>query len=156
MLEEFQPDAKGKPVWTGLISREWLEYLTRIANRSDSTAQLLTHIGVVQQAAAIPATPVPLGDLAPGLYEVRYYARITQAATTSSSLTVTISWTDGGIACSLAGAALTANSVSTVQTNTYLVRIDQATPVSYAAAYASVGAVPMQYALDVVISQVDV
>lgn len=106
------------------------------------------------QDAAITATAVATPTLAAGLYRVAYAVRVTQAATTSSTVTVTVEWTDGGIAMSQSGAAVTGNTTATQQNGTLLVRIDAGTTIRYSTAYSSVGATSMQYALDVVAEKV--
>ena len=85
------------------------------------------------------------------MYRVTYTARVTTPATTSSSLTITISWTAGGVTQSIVGAAMTGNTTATLQTATMAPKIDQATPISYATTYVSVGATPMAYELDVIL-----
>ena len=63
--------------------------------------------------------------------------------------------TDRGTSRQLAGVPLTANNLQAVQTNTYLLRIDNSTPITYAVAYSSTGATPkMIYSLDITLEQV--
>lgn len=129
----------------------WVGFFQALVDALNGTASREATVAKTAQSAAIAATSVTSGTLAPGLYRVSYYARITQAATTSSSLTVTLAWTDGGVACSESGAAMTGNTTSTQQTGSRVIRVDSATQVTYATAYASSGATPMQYALSVVL-----
>jgi hypothetical protein len=50
---------------------------------------------------------------------------------------------------------VTTNALSAAQTNTYLLRIDRATPITYAVAYTSTGGAPkMIFGLDVMLEQV--
>lgn len=125
---------------------QWLNALVRWVNR----AAVTVGVGVTAsaQSASIGATAVPTGTLEAGIYRVTYYARITRAATTSSSLTVTIGWTDG-VAQTETGAAMTGNLTTTWQRGGGLIALDAGTSVTYAAAYSSVGATAMQYALAV-------
>jgi hypothetical protein len=125
----------------------WGAWFLALHNAVDAAAQRTGHaLGLTTQAASLAATtlvPVP----ATGLYRITYYARITRAATTSSSLTVTVRWTDGGIAVARSGAAITGNTTATVQADSLLVQADQGTLLTIETTYASVGATTMQYAL---------
>lgn len=78
-----------------------------------------------------------------GVYRVTVYARVTQAATTSSSLTITIGWVESGVALTKTFAAITGNTVTTIDSQTIEIEVDKATNLTIAAAYASVGGVPM-------------
>lgn len=133
-----------------LMTALWADWILDLADRVDRTAQRIgSTVALTAQAAAIGATAIPTPVLSRGLYRLMWTARITQAATTSSSLTITLAWTDGGVACSLSGAALTANTTATVQSGEILVQADENTTLQYSTAYASVGATPMQYAVTV-------
>src|SRR5204863_5568747 len=101
------------------------------------------------QSASISTTAIPMGTIAAGLYRVQWEARITTPGTVSSSLTITISYTDDGVSCSQSGAAITGNTTSTVQSGVILVESDQTVPISYATTYASAGATAMVYKLNV-------
>jgi hypothetical protein len=134
--------------WVSTYFRQWLLALTA---RLESCAQLLKAVTLTDKSASIATTAVPLGTLAGGIYRVHWYARVTTPATTSSSLTVTISWTDDAIVCTASGAALTGNTTTTVQSGTVVLEADRSTAISYATAYASVGATAMVYKLDVTV-----
>lgn len=125
----------------------WGAWFLALHNAVDATAQRIGRaVGLSTQSASLAAAtvvPVP----ATGLYRVTYYARITRAATASSSLTVTVRWTDGGVALSLPGAALTGNTTATFQTVTFLLQADQGTNITVETAYSSTGATTMQYTL---------
>lgn len=131
------------------LRQEWVNWFQSLKDAIDAAAQKRGGVTLTAQGAAIATVAVPTPALTAGLYRVSYYARITRAGTLSSSLTVTVSWTDGGIACSQAFAALTGNTTATVQVGSVMVRADEATTIRYATAYASSGATSMQYALDV-------
>lgn len=131
------------------VTDEWLRWLTVVLTAISAAAQKVGTVGLTAQGAAIVTTAIPTPRLSAGLYRVTCYARITRAATISSSLTVTISWTDGGIACSQSFAAVAGNTTATSQSGSLLVRVDEATTISYATAYASSGATSMLYQLDV-------
>ena len=82
-----------------------------------------------------------------------WYLRITTAATTSSSVAVSFGWTDT-VSATLSGAAVTGNTVTTIQTGTGMFVVDAASPVTYTTSYSSVGATAMQYALSVTLEAV--
>lgn len=140
---------------TGRVTDPWAEWLSSLSQTVDTTPARLAEVTLTTQGAAIGTTGIPSGALAAGLYRVSWYTRITRAATTSSSLTVTIGWTESGVSLTTSGAALTGNTTGTVQSGSVLIRIDQGTPVTYATAYASSGATSMQYRLDVVLERVN-
>jgi hypothetical protein len=107
------------------------------------------------QGASIAATSLPVGSITHGVYRVSYYARITRAATTSSSLTVAVTWPDS-VTCTHTGAAITGNTTATFQEDVITMDVDSAGPIQYSTTYASVGAVSMQYKLVVTCEKVDV
>lgn len=128
-----------------IVFRQWLLSLT---GRIATAGHFSSPATVSGSSAAIGITAIGAA-VASGIYRVSFYARITRAATTSSSLTVTVSFTDGGVACTKTFTAITGNTTGTTGSETYLVRSDSGTNISYATAYASVGATTMQYDLTV-------
>lgn len=139
----------------GLVSDAWVEWFTRLNLVTNAApGRVNPASAVTAQTASIATTDISGGALGAGLYRISYYARITTAAGTSSSLTVTLGWTESGVALGLAGTAMTGNTVTTVQSGTALLMVDSATPITYATTYASVGAPAMQYRLSVVLEQV--
>lgn len=129
----------------------WIQWLLNLITVVQNMTAYLGSKSLTAQAASITATAVPVPTLSAGLHRVSYTARITRAATSSSSLTVTLGWTDGGVACSYAGAAMTGNTTATTQSASVLVNVDAATTVTYATTYASSGATTMLYALSVTV-----
>lgn len=138
---------------SNILDSVFVRWLGKLRDAANNAAQKVGTVGLTAQSAAIATTAIDTPTLKAALYRVSYYARITQAATTSSSLTVTIGWTDG-VACTQSGAALAGNTTATTQSGSFLVRTDSASSVTYAAAYASAGATAMQFALDVRIEAV--
>lgn len=130
------------------LSEDWQRWFREVKDAVDAGARGTgTPANLTAQSAAIPATTL-LAVTATGLYRVSNYLRITRAASGSSSATVTVRYTDGGVACSFAGAAVTGNTTSSVQTSVRLIRADQGTAITIEVAYASVGFPTMTYALD--------
>lgn len=138
----------------GRLTSTWVDYFGRLTQAVSANPTRLNHVRLSAQVASVAATDFSGGGLNDGLFRLTYYARITQAAGTSSSLTVTFSWTEGGVSLALAGTAMTGNLTTTVQSGSVTVRVDSASPVRYATTYASSGSPVMQYGLDVVIEEV--
>ncbi len=146
---QTSPDGKS----SGYLSSEYYQTLFAMIQRLNLSAQVVTApiVTVTGQSASIAATQIPVGALPAGTVRVSWYARVTQAATTSSSLTVTIGWTENGLPLTSDGAAMTGNTTTTVQSGSVLVQPDADSPITYATAYASVGGVVMKYALTVAV-----
>lgn len=138
------------------IGERWYRWLDLFVAR---VLQAVLSLGGVQRSglsAAIAATTLLTPELI-GVFRVTWDARITTAAAVSSSLTVTISWTDGGIACSKSFTAITGNTTATVDSGTVTIHQNPgavATAIQYATAYASVGAPAMAYQIDVIVEQI--
>jgi hypothetical protein len=139
---------------SGLLPQIWVSWLQALVQQVDAAAFRVQTVTLTAQGAAITTTSVPIASLPAGLYRITYAIRITQAATTSSSVTLTVGWPDGGVACSQAGAAITGNTTATVQSGTLLIRSDNDGPITYAVAYASVGATAAQFSLDLTVEAV--
>lgn len=139
----------------GLITRAWRLFLRQ---QNDSLSYATVNAGSVSktvQQASIGATPVPM-TVNVGFYRVSVYARRTQAATTSSDLKVDIGFTESGTSLTVTTGTDSTNTTTKVLTGSWVLRVDQTTTITYATTYASVGATPMQYRLDVVVEQVQV
>lgn len=132
----------GKPSFNFLT--RWNALTDRIEQAPYSVASPMTLTG---QNASIGATPLAQAALPAGLYRVSWYVRVTKVAVTSSSVTVTIRWTEGSQSLSLSGAALTGNLVTSVQSGMVFLLIDDGSPITYATTYASNGAGEMEYEL---------
>jgi hypothetical protein len=128
------------------LMRYWL---LSLADRINATPEILASVQASTQAASISATSFSILSVSPGLYRLSMSARISRAATTSSSLIVTFGWTSGGVSCTTASPAMTGNTTATVSSLTVLARVDEATAITYATTYASAGGTTMQYSLDV-------
>jgi hypothetical protein len=139
---------------TGLIRRTWQVWLRNLTNTVNDAPVRIQTVSLSGQAASIGTTSIPSVPLSTGLYRVTWYLRITTAAATSSSLTVSFGWTDDTVTMSLSGAAVTGNTTTTSQTGTALLAADNASPVTYATSYTSVGTPAMQYALNLILEAV--
>jgi hypothetical protein len=133
------------------VARTWLLWLQdALVTRVQAAPELRTAVTLTAQNAAIGATPIPLASVTAGRYRISFYVRITTADAVSSSLTVTLGWTDSGIACTQSGAALTGNAVTTTQSGSIVVQSDANAPLTYSVAYTSNTPGTMQYRLSVV------
>lgn len=137
------------PLWT--ITSQWGKRIQDLFARIEETPPVLANIPLVAQAASIGTTSIPIGAQAAGLFLVLWYLRITTVAGVSSSATVTIGNTDGGVSCTQSGSAVTGNTTSTIQSGAVLVRCDPAIAPTYQVTYASNPASAMQYRLDLVL-----
>lgn len=148
--KEPMVDLKRRP------SKTFIDWVTQLVADVDSAPSALKVVTATTQNASIGTTPIPTGTLSTGLYRVTWYARITTPATTgagTSSLTVTLGWTDT-VSCTYSGSAMTGNTTGTVQSQTQVVNIDAASPITYATTYASDTAGQMVYTLSLVLEQV--
>lgn len=128
------------------LSFSWTKYLTVAMETLNRAVARLADVTLLNQTASIAATDFSPG-VAEGLWEVRWYARVTQAAGTSSSLQISIGWTDGGVAQSRTKAAITGNTTATNdQDGPFMIHCDASSPITYTITYASVGAPVMKYA----------
>ena len=137
----------------GFLSEVATKWLQSISDGVQSSPSSISPQSLTTQSASIGVTPIPLGSVNQGLYRLTYYFRITSPGTTSS-LSVSFGWTDGGVACAKTSAAVTTNTTNTTDSNTYMIRSDAALPITYSTTYASTGPA-MVYALYVVVERVD-
>ena len=137
---------------TGRVTQAMRYWLLSLADRLNRTPEVVQTVSLTTQSASISATTISVLSLAPGVYRLTAAARITTAATTSSSLTLTFGWTQA-VACTASGAAITGNTTATTGNFVVVARADQATALTYATTYASSGGTAMVYRLDVVVEQ---
>lgn len=137
----------------GTMTWIWIQTLTARDQQLAVTPERVVDVSVSAQTASIGATALGVGTSA-AVYRLTLLARITQAATVSSSLTVAVQWTVGGVACTKTYTALTGNTTSTYLAETFPARIDANTSLTYSTTYASVGATVMQYGLEVIAERV--
>lgn len=128
----------------------WLQRLVNLVMRAPS--RMDPKVELETQGASIAATSLAAVTVN-GLYRFTYYVRVTRAASTSSSILVTIAWTDGGVNLTAASAALTGNATTTYGTGTYTAQVTAGTTPTYATTYATSGATSMQYRLSVTMEQ---
>lgn len=146
-----------EPVWItqqgsrGGINPRWLAFFQAIADQLAISPMSERSVSVDTQSASIAATAFPGVTIAPQMYRVNAALQITTAATSSSSLTLTVTWTSRGVACSHSFSALTSNDPALPESHVFDLYADGDTDIEYALAYASVGATAMVYAADLVL-----
>lgn len=133
-----------------ILGWEYIKWLGELATTVGNAPERKAKVALTGLVASIGVTPLPIASLSAGVWRVSYRFRITRAGTVSSSLQLTLGWTEGGVPISASGAAVVTNTTSSVQWGTFLVRVDGNTPISYSTTYASVGATAMQHDLDLV------
>lgn len=138
---------------TDPISKPYYLWLYEFDQRVTQSSNVLATVALETQDAAI-GTTAAWTTTTEGLYRVNVYLRITAAAGVSSSVTVTISFTESGVPLTFVLTAVTGNTTSTVQTATVFLRSDASAPISYSTAYASNPAGAMKYSLTVLVEQV--
>jgi hypothetical protein len=134
---------------TGKAVIDWQRWFNSLKQALLTTPGIMGSVALRAQASSVATTPIPTPTLSPGLYRITYYSRVTQPATLSSSLELTLSWVDGGVTCSVTTPAVIGNTTASIITGQQIVSIDNGTQVSYATTYSSVGATPMRYTLSI-------
>ena len=143
-------DPKGPDPLAGLLTPPLIDYLTRQDAVLAQSPQRASVVELVDQGATINATDFRDGVSTAGLYLIQYYAAITRAATTSSSLEIMFDWVHEGVPKSHTFAAITGNTTSTTQADkSLLIRSDANAAIRYTATYASTGATSMLFSLDI-------
>ena len=139
---------------TSVMSADWVRWILALWQQLQNQPILAgPSVTLTDQHASIAVTPLPLPILTGGTYRLSWTARITTAATTSSSLTITLGWVEDGIVLTASGAAITGNTTTTVQSGSIIVHADQGSALTYATTYASNPAGMMQYELSIIAEQ---
>ena len=137
---------------TGRVTLAMRYWLLALADRLNRTPEIVQTVSLTGQTASLSTTTISVLSLAPGVYRLTAAARITTAATTSSSLTLTFGWTQT-VACTASSTAVTGNTTATTVSFSVVARADQATALTYATTYVSSGGTAMVYRLDVAVEQ---
>lgn len=139
----------------GLISDPWRNYWTQQGLLLEQFPARVKVVELSAQSASIGATDMTDGGLSAGWYRISYFWRITQAATVSSSISIAFDWTDDGVTLTHTGGTSTVNAVDAYESGgVELFYTDSNSPIRYSVTYASVGATPMLYKLQIVLSEV--
>lgn len=137
------------------IAKGWINWIFQsLIPRVEAAPQVLKVVDLTAQAAAIPATPIPLPVLAAGQYRVSWYVQITTPASIASATQITIGWTFNGVAQSFVGTLVNGNLTTSYESDELFLSIDRATAITYAASYVSAGT-PMDFAFSLACEQVN-
>lgn len=132
----------------------WYRWIISLVTRLQLAPFVQKSVELTAQNASIGTTPIPRPTTTSGYYRANWYVRVTTPATTgaaTSSILVTISWTEGGIALSKASTAQTGNTTSTYDQGVLVFKADQNTPINYATTYASNTANQMKYEVSILL-----
>lgn len=142
------------------MSVEWYRWiiealLPRVAQTSEVVLSPDMEGGTLtDQHTSIPATPLAAGQLGAGTYRVTYYARKTTIDGVASQLTVSIGFTENAIPLTLSGPIMNVDSVTSPQSGSIMVTIDDNTSITYATTYFSTTPDQMRYELRFLIEAV--
>jgi len=140
---------------TGSFTADWTRWLLALFGTVSAQPTVLgTRVNLTKQGASIPSTAFPVPALIGGLVRVSWYLRITKVATTSSSVNVTIGYTESSLALSISSTPVTGNSLTSVQSGSALLMTDQASALTYQTTYVSNAAGEMQYRFAACVEQV--
>jgi hypothetical protein len=142
-------DTRGVPV--AFFYRPWTEWFSAVTSAFNGVSRRVASGAWTTHGASIAASTLA-EKLEAGVYHLGVCLVLSRAASVSSSISVPISWTSGGIARTLT-ALITSNLTSTLQSQYIVIRVDADSSVTYTATYASSGATTMQYALDIVLEK---
>ncbi len=124
-------------------------FLDGTGNYSSPGTSTAAAVDLTAQGASIGTTAIVTGALAK-LYRISYYLEVTQAATTSSSITVTFTWIDrAGATQTFTTPAITKNQVGYFISDVIVAQSQAAQNISYSTTYASSGGTSMQYSLQI-------
>jgi hypothetical protein len=119
-----------------LVTDPWIKWLQSSQQTIQASSQVIFTASAVDQSANIGTTAFQPGTFSAGLYRATFYARVTTASPTSSSLQTTFSWIDGSVGCSVTSLAMTGNTTSTVDSMSFMFLSDGNSPISYSTSYA--------------------
>ena len=129
-------DKNGAPL-TDIVNWFLITLLPAVA-RSPSIANVDTPpLEQTGLNASLGATDLNLGSLTDGRYRVTVYLRITTPAGVSSSVTPFVNFTDDGVACTMTGAALTANAANQPLSHVFQMDVQAPGPIQVGTTYVS-------------------
>ncbi len=138
----------------GILTQPWQVWLRGVTDALNAGPQVQSSVTGTPTGGSISTTTLLADTGSAGVFRVSWFLRITQAATTSSSVAVSVGFTDG-VALTISGSAVTGNTTTTIQQQTVLVRCDANSALTCSTTYSSVGATSMQYAVSVVVERVN-
>jgi hypothetical protein len=138
------------------LTRPWRNYLLDLQNVGQASPQVISQppVHLTGQTATIPTTPLTLPGLTNGFYRISVYQQILTADAVSSSLTTTIGWTNNTVPLTKSLPVMNGNTILTQDSLTWFVHLDNSSPVTYHAVYASNTPGAMVFELDVLVELV--
>jgi hypothetical protein len=136
------------------LTSTFYHWLYQVWLRVGSLTQIAKVTPLTLQGASI-ATTTLLAVAVTGDYRISTYGRVTTVAGVSSAFTVTVGWTDGGVVLSKTFTIANGNTTSTYDNNTWFVRADSGSNITYSVLYASNPAGVMKFKLDVIVELVN-
>jgi hypothetical protein len=138
---------------SALIQPAWSQWINKARDAISLAPQVVGSANLSNQNASL-ASLLTLGSTptqATSVYRVSLVLRVATPATTSSSIAWTVAWTDGGVAMTRAGTAVTGNTTTATDTLVFVLRADPSTAITISTTYASTGATAMLYNVDAVV-----
>ena len=135
----------------GSMTKYFADWLLALVQRASTVAQAVATLALTGKSSALGLTS--LVTVATGVYRVSYRLRVSTPASTSSSLSLSVVTTEGGVVCTQTSAALASNVANVPLSGVFVVHADPSTPIQVSAAYTSVGT-PMVWQADIVAEQV--
>ena len=147
-------DPRSRSLPKMVIGDRWRRWLSGLTTTVNAKPERQAAVSLTAQGAAIATTALPIGSVTPGLWGMYTHLRVTRAGSVSGEVRLTITFTSGGVTQTEQGTLLNGNLTTTREGRLFIARPDNATVISYSTTYADGGgAVPMQYALDLVAIQ---
>jgi hypothetical protein len=139
---------------TSYIDGIWYRWLSVLRNLgANSTGQTGSTLVKTGQHAAITTTSLVLPALTNATYRVSGYLRVTTPDGVSSSVQLTLGWTESALTLSKTLAAVTGDTVTSVQDGQLTAFVDQGSALTYSTAYSSNTPGAMQYTLRLLVEQ---
>jgi hypothetical protein len=102
------------------------------------------------QNASIAVTALPIGTVVQGIWRISVTVRVTTAAGVASTIQGHLHWSEGGVTQQDNTTNLAGNLTTTREGKVFIIRTDDAQPISYSTTYTSNPANAMRYSLDIV------
>lgn len=153
MLQPYPTGAAAVEEKGHTVTMIWSRWFSILRAAVNKRAEVVGSIALTGKTASIAATTLPTSVLSHARYRVSYAVRVTTAAGVSSSIQVTIGWTDAAIAQTYTGSALAGNTTATQESHVLVAHCDSASAITYATTYASNAAAAMVYQLDIIVEQ---
>ena len=129
------------------LTEPWERWFDQLQIILEASAVRVASVNLTAQGASIAPTDLTDGGLDEGLYRVSYYARISTPGPVGSTLTISFTWTDGGLTQTFTGAPIPGITTSNYGSETQLIHVDALSPVQYFAEVSVGAAPPLEYNL---------